>query len=67
MFSGPDANLRPRREAQPAEDVLDVLMADSDRPLDRSIVKTAIRQADLRLVHHADSQRLADLLGGVED
>jgi Fe-S-cluster containining protein len=43
------------------------LMADSDRPLDRSIVKKAIRQADLRLLHHADSQRLADLLGGVEE
>ena len=42
-------------------------MATTGRPLDRSMLKDAIRQADLRFVHHADSQRLADLLGVVED
>jgi hypothetical protein len=35
--------------------------------LTRSIVKEAIRHADVQLVHHADSQRLADLLGRVEE
>jgi hypothetical protein len=49
-----------------ARDEVASLMASSGRALDRSMLKEAIRQSDLRLVHHADSQRLADLLGVVE-
>ena len=34
--------------------------ARAGRPLDRSMLREAIRQADLQFVHQADSQRLAD-------
>ena len=40
-----------------ARDEVASLMASSGRALDRSMLKEAIRQSDLRLVHHADSQR----------
>jgi len=40
--------------------------ARAGRALDRSMLREAIRQADLQFVHQADSQRLADALGRVE-
>jgi len=43
-----------------------VRAARAGRALDRSMLKEAIRQADLQFVHEANSQQLADVLGQVE-
>jgi hypothetical protein len=40
--------------------------ARAGRRLDSSLLRDAIRQADLRLIHHVESQRFADRLSAAE-